>query len=203
MPHTIVNRPRALVAAASLALVLSLFAPGAAHAQFLPAVFYGTGLQPGQRVDAYVYDKFCGSTTTNDRGEWLLQIPAGAQCGPTDGAPVTFTVDSQVMASDPPATWQSGGIPAGSIPTGYTLTPGNGVTLPPAPSVTGTPTPGGTTTGTPAATGTGTATADGSGDSSEDGADSDGNGMLLVGLGVVVVAAAAAGGFFLYRRNVA
>lgn len=203
MPHTIVNRPRALLTAASLALVLSLFASGAARAQFLPAVFYGTGLQPGQTVDAYVYDKFCGSTTANDRGEWLLQIPAGAQCGPTDGAPVTFTVDRQVMTSDPPATWQSGGIPAGSIPTGYTLTPGNGVTLPPAPSVTGTPEPGSATTGTPAATATGTGTAEGNGESSEEGDDGGGNSMLLVSLGVVVVAAAAAGGFFLYRRNAA
>jgi hypothetical protein len=209
MPHTMVNRPRALVAAASLALVLSLFAPGAARAQFLPAVFYGTGLQPGQSVDAYVYDKFCVSTTANDRGEWVLQIPAEAPCGPTDGAPVTFTVDSQVMTSAPAATWQSGGIPAGSIATGYTLTPGSGVTLPPAPSVTATPPLGssGTTTGTPGADGTGTATstgtAEGNGDSSEDGDDDGGNSMLFAGLGVVAVAAAAAGGFFLYRRNAA
>jgi hypothetical protein len=208
MPYTPVARSRVLAAAAALALVASVLMTSAARAQFLPAVFYGTGLQPGQTVAVYVGDMFCGSTVVNEQGEWLYQVAADASCGPTEGAPVTFAVNDQVMTSNPPATWQSGGIPAGSIATGYALTPSEGEALPePAGSATGTPGTDGSATGTPGGDGTGTATstgtAEGNGGSDTDSDDGGGSGMLFVGLGVVLLAAAAAGGFFIYRRNAA
>lgn len=205
MPHTTVARTRAVAAATLLTLMLSLFAAGAARAQFLPAVFYGTGLEAGQTVAVYINAKFCSSTVVNDSGEWILQVAANAACGPADGVPVTFVVNGQVMVAEPSATWQSGGIPAGSIATGYTLTPGDGVI--PAPSGEATGTPGaGSTTGTPTAGGSGsgsTATGTPAAEGSEDTADDEGgsNTAVFAGIGVVVLAAVAAGGFLLYRRN--
>lgn len=208
MPYSPVVRFRAVAAAALLTLVLSFLAVGAARAQFLPAVFYGTGLQAGQVVAAYINDQFCGSTTVNEQGEWILQIAADASCGPTEGAPVAFAVNDQLMTAEPPAIWQSGGIPTGSIATGYAFTPANGEA--PGRGATGTPVAGGTgsATGTPGAGGsaTGTATSTAAAESSDEAAaDDDGgsNTLVFAGIGVVVLAAAAAGGFLLYRRNAA
>lgn len=206
MPHTTVARTRAVAAATLLTLMLSLFAAGTARAQFLPAVFYGTGLEAGQTVAVYINAKFCSSTVVNDSGEWILQVAADAACGPADGVPVTFVVNEQVMTAEPPATWQSGGIPAGSIATGYTLTPGDGMIPAPSGEVTGTPGAEGTgsATRTPGAGGSGsTATGIPTAGGSEDTADDEGgsNTAVFAGIGAVVLAAAAAGGFFLYRRN--
>lgn len=180
MAHTTVARVRTVAAAGALTLVLSLFVAGVAQAQFLPAVFYGTGLEAGQTVEAFIDGRSCGSTTTNAAGEWKLQIAPDAPCAPapetplTDGAGVTFTIDGEAATAEPAATWESGGIPAGSIRTGYALTAdGEG---------------GGGETG----------------GGSETAAEDDGGGSnaaLLIGGGVVVLLAAAAGGFFILRRN--
>jgi hypothetical protein len=180
MSYTTIARTRAVAAVASLVLVLGVLAGGVAHAQFLPAVFYGTGLEAGQTVEAFIEGKSCGSTKTNDAGEWIMQIPPDAPCAPAPGTPISrgatvaFTLDGQPAAVDPPATWESGGIPTANIRQGYTLT------------VEG-------------AGGSGNIGAETAADGDSDGGRS--NAMLLVGGGVILLVAAAAGGFFLFRRN--
>jgi hypothetical protein len=196
--------PGLLVAAAFVALFAGLVAVQSASAQFLPAVLYGTGLWSGQKVEAFIDGKSCGSTTVSPKGEWVMQIPVEAPCGPTEDATITFTLNGAEATVAPAATWHSGGIPTENIATGYSLTVEGGAPAnPPAASATtGNGTPGGSATAAGSRTATATGTAAGTpSDGDEDGGGS--NPAVLIVIGIVLVAAAAVGGYYLYRRNAA
>lgn len=125
MPYRTASR-RPLLAVLALAILASMATVGSAEAQFLPAIVYGGGLKTGQKVEAFIDGKACASTTASARGEWVMQIVVDAPCAPKPGAAITFKVDGASATSSPEATWQSGGIPTGSVKSGYTLTFGAG-----------------------------------------------------------------------------
>ncbi|MEZ4554465.1 MAG: hypothetical protein AB7L91_00885 [Dehalococcoidia bacterium] len=115
-------RRRVLAAALALSIVASFAAVRAADAQFLPAVLYGGGLESGQTVEVLIGGVSCGSTTASEEGEWVIQVPVEAPCNPEAGDAITFKLDGVEATSSPAATWESGGIPTGSVATGYSLT---------------------------------------------------------------------------------
>jgi hypothetical protein len=98
-----------------------------ANAQQPPAVFYGKGLKSGDKVEAFIGGKSCGTSTANTAGEWTIQVSATAACGPTAGAAVTFTLNGSPATITPAATWQAGGTPP-DIANGYVLTAGQAAT---------------------------------------------------------------------------
>jgi len=121
MSHPIAHR-RSLAIVLAITVLASLATALAAEAQFLPAVLYGGGLKSGQKVEAFIGGLSCGSTTASAKGEWVMQIPADAACKPQAGNHINFKVDGADAAPSPVARWESGGIPTGSVATGYTLT---------------------------------------------------------------------------------
>jgi len=61
------------------ALMLTLgmsFQATTANAQQPPAVFYGKGLKSGDKVEAFIGGKSCGTATGNAAGEWSIQVSA-------------------------------------------------------------------------------------------------------------------------------
>jgi len=129
MLETIARR-RSLALALALTLLASMTVVTAARAQFLPAVLYGGGLKSGQKVEALINGVSCGTTTASAKGEWVLQVPVEAPCKPKAGDPIAFKVDGAEATSAPAANWESGGIPTGSVKTGYALTVGDGGSSP-------------------------------------------------------------------------
>lgn len=87
---------------------------------------YGGSLKAGQKVEALVDGAVCASTTASPKGEWVMQVSPDSPCKPKPGAAISFKVDGAAATSNPAATWESGGIPKGSVQTGYTLTVGGG-----------------------------------------------------------------------------
>ena len=80
---------------------------GAARAQNPPATYYGTE-SPGTVIEAFVHEQSCGSTTANERGEWVLSIvDNSATCSPAAGSLVTFTVNGEAVEQT--AAWVAGG----------------------------------------------------------------------------------------------
>ena len=166
-----VARPVAIAAAACVTLILGLVAARPVAAQFLPTVLYGAGLAPGQKVEAFIDGKSCASTTASPKGEWVMQIPVDAPCGPKPDAAITFTLDGKPVTATPAATWQSGGIPTASIRTGYSLT----------------------------ASGSGSAgTTQDTADTTDGGS---GSAVLFIALGVVLLAAGGVGLYFYRRNS--
>ncbi|MGE0228167.1 MAG: hypothetical protein AB7I38_03360 [Dehalococcoidia bacterium] len=118
--------PRVLAAALALSIIISLGAVRTADAQFLPAVLYGGGLKSGQTVEVLIRGVSCGSTTASAQGEWVIQVPVEAPCSPEAGDAISFKLDGVEVTASPAATWESGGIPTGSVATGYSLTAASG-----------------------------------------------------------------------------
>ncbi len=166
-----IARRRSLAIVFALVALASLAASRAAEAQFLPAVLYGGGLKAGQKVEAFIGGVSCGSTTASAKGEWVLQIPAEAPCKPQASNGITFKVDGVEATSAPAATWESGGIPTGSVKTGYTLSAGGGA---------------------------GSGSSAGASEDSDDGGSSP---VIFIAIGVVVLAAVAGGGWFMLQRR--
>lgn len=164
---------RALLIALALATLASAALASRADAQFLPAVLYGGGLKSGQKVEALIDGKVCASTTASAQGEWVMQVPADAPCGPKPGSAILFRVDGALAAPAPAAEWQSGGIPSANVAKGYTLFVDE-ATKPPA------------------------TTTDGS-DESDDGGSS--SAPLIVGGAVAGLAVLAAGASLVLRRR--
>ncbi len=107
-------------AAALLALLLAPLAFGfqSAHAQGPDtAQYYGTGLNAGDTVGAWIGGTQCSSTTADADGNWILQVGPG-DCVPEDGATVNFSVNGEV--AEQTETWSGGGAP--SDPAGISLT---------------------------------------------------------------------------------
>ena len=99
----------------------------AVRAQSPPATYYGAE-SPGVVIEAFVHEQSCGSTTANERGEWVLSIADNnATCSPVAGDLVTFTVNGEAVEQT--ATWVAGG--ASEISFGLAET---GVSTPPATS---------------------------------------------------------------------
>ena len=111
----------ALTSALAVAMLVSSMALAApANAQTPPAVFYGKGLTPTTRVEAFIGGRSCGSSTVNTAGEWSIQIAADAACAPAASAAVTFTLNGAPATATPPAVWQAGGLPP-DVANGYVL----------------------------------------------------------------------------------
>ncbi len=104
-------RWKTILAQALLRLVpRGLRQPVTAHAQTPPATFYGRGLTPGDVVRAHVSGRPCSNEcVVNEKGEWVIFIPTTADCIPTAGALVTFTVNG--VESHTKSVWQGGGLP--------------------------------------------------------------------------------------------
>lgn len=124
-----------VVAAAAIMFSASLAVAGTANAQTPPATFYGKGLKSGDKVEAFIAGKSCGSATANAAGEWSISVPTTAACGPTAGAAVSFTLNGAAATATPAATWQGGGLPA-DVANGYVLAAGAAATATPAGTVT-------------------------------------------------------------------
>src|SRR5437762_12592131 len=112
-----------VAAVAALMLSLGMAFASTAHAQTPPAVFYGKGLKAGDKVEAFIGGKSCGTSTVNAAGEWAIQISATAACGPTAGAAVSFTLNGTAAVVTPAAVWAGGGTPP-DIANGYVLAAG-------------------------------------------------------------------------------
>ena len=124
-----------VVAAAAIMFSASLAVAGTANAQTPPATFYGKGLKSGDKVEAMVGGKSCGTATANAAGEWSISVPSTAACGPTAGAAVAFTLNGAAATATPAATWQGGGLPA-DVANGYVLAAGAATAATPAGTVT-------------------------------------------------------------------
>jgi hypothetical protein len=110
------------VAAFMLAMGMA-FHTTTVNAQTPPASFYGKGLKSGDKVEAFIGGKSCGSTTVNAATEWSIPVSATAACGPTQGAAVSFTLNGAPATVVPAAVWNGGGTPP-DIANGYVLTAG-------------------------------------------------------------------------------
>lgn len=185
-----------VAAAAALMLSLGLAVAGSAQAQVLPAVLYGKGLEAGSEVTASIGGEVCGTATVTAAGEWTMQIAPDADCSPTAGAAISFTVDGDAATASPAATWASGGTPS-DIANGYKLTVVMATATPTA-SATATASPTSTATVAPAATATPAPPKTGNaGLLGQDG----GNGGLWLLLGFAAVAGAAVAGRQLVNRR--
>jgi hypothetical protein len=187
-----------VAAAAALMLSMGLAVAGSAQAQVLPAVLYGKGLEAGSEVSASIGGEVCATTTVTAAGEWTMQIPPDADCSPTAGAAISFTVDGDPATSSPAATWASGGTPS-DIANGYALTVSQ-ATATPTRTATATATATATSTATAAPTTTSTPTAPKTGNAGLLGQDG-GNGGLWLLLGFAAVAGAAVAGRQLVNRR--
>lgn len=118
-----------VAAVAALMLTVSMSLAETATAQTPPAVFYGKGLKSGDKVEAVVGGKSCGTATANAAGEWSISVQSNATCGPTEGAAVAFTLNAAPATSTPSATWKGGGLPP-DVANGYVLAAGAAVTPP-------------------------------------------------------------------------
>lgn len=165
-------RSAALVALALVVIGTATLAQRV-EAQFLPAVLYGGGLKGGQKVEALIDGKVCTSTTASAQGEWVMQVPPDAPCGPKPGSAITFRVDGALATPAPAAEWQAGGIPSADIARGYTLLVDESTRPQSASDAT-------------------------SGDDESDGGS---NAVPLIAGGAVVIALLAGGGFVLARRR--
>jgi hypothetical protein len=177
MLTTINLRRWRIVVLTATAALLALATLTSAYAQFLPAILYGNHVRSGATIEAFIAGRSCGTTKVTADGEWMMQVPPEAPCKPIVGAAISFTIDGKAATSSPEASWESGGIPKGSIPNGYSLTaPGEPVF--------------------------GASGSSGSGSASTDSSDSGGgsNMILFAGIGVILVAAVG-GGVFLMRRK--
>lgn len=107
-------------------LVPVLWGPAPAAAQLaseLPANFYGTYLDEGDVVVAYIGGEECGSSTVTD-GLWLITLQLnGCDGRAVSGATVTFTVNG--AQADQSWTWTPGFAPDDPI-KGIDLTVGGG-----------------------------------------------------------------------------
>lgn len=90
-------------------------------AQVPPALFYGGGLCAGDRVEALIAGKSCGTSTVDAAGQWSVSIRSTAPCAPTENAVVAFTINGNAAQVSPTAVWKSGGLPP-NVAGGYTLT---------------------------------------------------------------------------------
>jgi hypothetical protein len=187
-----------VAAAAALMLSMGLAVAGSAQAQVLPAVLYGKGLEAGSEVSASIGGEVCATTTVTAAGEWTMQIPPDADCSPTAGAAISFTVDGDAATSSPAATWASGGTPS-DIANGYALTVSQATPTATA-TATATTTATATSTATAAPTTTSTPTAPKTGNAGLLGQDG-GNGGLWLLLGFAAVAGAAVAGRQLVNRR--
>ena len=104
------------------------------HAQVSPpATYFGTGMTPGEEVEALIGGESCGTATVTAAGEWVIVVQPGAPCQPSQGADVTFTVNGAPAAES--ETWRPGGVPADLV-AGMTLTVGEPAPKPlPVPAV--------------------------------------------------------------------
>ena len=118
-----------VAAVAALMLTMSLALAETADAQTPPAVFYGKGLKSGDKVEAMIAGKSCGTATANAAGEWSISVQSNAACGPTEGAAVAFTLNGGAATATPAATWKGGGLPP-DVANGYVLAAGAAVTPP-------------------------------------------------------------------------
>jgi hypothetical protein len=108
-----------VVVAALLLAAAAAIGESRAAAQSAPATFYGrAGVTAGEKVEASIGGTPCGATTVNAANEWALSIPLSAACQPTEGAPVTFTVDGKPATVTPAPVWKVGGTPP-DIANGY------------------------------------------------------------------------------------
>lgn len=112
-----------VVAAAAIMFSAGLGLTTSANAQTPPATFYGKGLKSGDKVEAMIAGKSCGTATANAAGEWSISVAAGSACAPTSGAAVAFTLNAAAVTATPAATWQGGGLPA-DVANGYVLAAG-------------------------------------------------------------------------------
>jgi len=112
-----------VVAAAAIMFSAGLGLATSASAQTPPATFYGKGLKSGDKVEAMIGGKSCGTATANAAGEWSISVASTAACGPTAGAAVSFTLNGAAATATPAATWQGGGLPA-DVANGYVLAAG-------------------------------------------------------------------------------
>jgi hypothetical protein len=119
-----------VAAVAALMLTVSMSLAETATAQTPPAVFYGKGLKSGDKVEATIGGKSCGTATANAAGEWSISVQSTATCAPTANAAVAFTLNGGAATSTPAATWQGGGLPP-DVANGYVLAAGAAAVTPP------------------------------------------------------------------------
>jgi hypothetical protein len=103
-----------------LVLLVLAIAAATADSDAAPPPFtaYGSGLERGDVVEAYIDGAPCGSTVADERGQWLLRIEAGGRCVAREGSPFSFTLNGRSTSAA--EIWRAGGAPQ-DVRTGITL----------------------------------------------------------------------------------
>ena len=123
---------------AALSGLVTSWPAGAASAQSAPTTLYGKGgpLKAGDRIEASIGGKACAAASVTAAAEWAIQLPMNAPCAPTEGAPVSITVNGQPASLVPSAVWKIGGRPPDQA-NGYVVALGGPPASTPAAPSTG------------------------------------------------------------------
>lgn len=106
------------VVALALVMLLAGTRVTAVQAQEPPFSAYGSGLRAGDKVEVFAGGESCGSATADTDGNWILRFASDAPCTPTDGDPLTFTLNGALTTAS--ETFKIGGAPR-DIPKGIAL----------------------------------------------------------------------------------
>lgn len=130
----LIRKMAALGTAMAVAAVLFGAFAASANAQVPPFTAYGTGLESGAVVEAWIGDDACGEATVDGDGNWLIYVQAGGDCAPVDGDEISFTIDGD--ATNETATYSAGGAPE-DVAEGISLTVDDSGPEAPTPGETG------------------------------------------------------------------
>lgn len=83
-----------------------------------PFIAYGSGVNPGDIVEALVNGVTSARTLADTDGNWILWIDQAARGRPNHGSPISFRLNGTDVAAT--ETWRSGGAPT-DAPNGVTL----------------------------------------------------------------------------------
>lgn len=115
----LIRKIAGLGTATATAAVLFGALSATASAQTPPFTAYGTGLEAGSEVTAWIGEDACGEATVDADGNWLIQVEAGGDCAPVAGDEISFQIDGE--ATNETATYEPGGAPE-DVANGIDLT---------------------------------------------------------------------------------
>lgn len=130
----LIRKMAALGSAIAIAAVMFGALSASANAQTPPFTAYGTGLEAGAEVTAWIGEDACGEATVDDDGNWLIYVEAAGDCAPVDGDEISFQIDG--AATNETAVYEAGGAPE-DVANGIDLTLAEGGEETPGPSDTG------------------------------------------------------------------
>lgn len=129
----LIRKMASLGSAIAIAAVMFGALSASTNAQTPPFTAYGTGLDAGAEVTAWIGEDACGEATADADGNWLIYVEAGGDCAPVEGDEISFQLDG--ADANETATYVAGGAPD-DVANGIdlTLAEGGGETPEPAPT---------------------------------------------------------------------